>query len=47
MIGADKIGINFGDYTQKYLTIASRATTNGSAERAPDDIIIKIFRVEV
>jgi hypothetical protein len=27
-------------YTQKYSTIASGATTIGSAERAPDDIII-------
>jgi hypothetical protein len=26
-------------YTQKYSTIASGATTIGSAERAPDDII--------
>jgi hypothetical protein len=33
--------IILGVYTQKYLAIASGATTIGSAERAPDDIIIK------
>jgi hypothetical protein len=46
-IGVDKIGISFGDYTRKHLTIALGATSIGSAERAPDDIIIKLFRVEV
>jgi hypothetical protein len=30
-------------YTQKYSTIASGATTIGSAEHAPDDIIIQSF----
>jgi hypothetical protein len=32
-------------YTQKYSAIASGATTIGSTERAPDDIIIKLFRI--
>jgi hypothetical protein len=36
-------GVSVGVYTQKYLTIASGATTVGSAKRAPDDIIIKKF----
>jgi hypothetical protein len=39
--------ISFGVYTQKYSTIASGATIIGSAERAPDDIIIKCFEREV
>jgi hypothetical protein len=33
----------FEVYTRKYSTIASGATTIGSAERAPNDIIIKSF----
>jgi hypothetical protein len=33
--------------TQFYSTIASGATTIGSAERAPDEIIAKLCRVEV
>jgi hypothetical protein len=46
-IGANNTRINWGDYTRKHSTIASRATTIGSAERAPDNIIIKLFQVEV
>jgi hypothetical protein len=33
--------------SEKHLTIALGATTIRSAERAPDDIIIKLFRVDV
>jgi hypothetical protein len=33
--------------SEKYSTIASGATTIGSAERALDDIIIKLFQVDV
>jgi hypothetical protein len=36
-------GVSLGVYTRKYLTLASGATTIGSAERVPDDIIIKKF----
>jgi hypothetical protein len=36
-------GVSVGAYTRKYSTIASGATTIGSVERAPDDIIIKKF----
>jgi hypothetical protein len=46
-IGADNTRINYGDYTWKHSTIASGATTIGSAESAPDDIIIKLFQVEI
>jgi hypothetical protein len=41
-IDANNTGIRFGDYTWKYLTIASGATTIENVEHAPDDIIIKI-----
>jgi hypothetical protein len=34
-------GVSIGVYTQKYSTVASWATTIGSTEREPDDIIIK------
>jgi hypothetical protein len=37
----------FWVYTQKYSTIASGATTIGSTERAPDNIIIKYFELEI
>jgi hypothetical protein len=46
-VGANNLNIYRGDYTRKHSTIASGATTIGSAERAPDEIIIKLFRVEV
>jgi hypothetical protein len=46
-VDADKLNIYRGDYTRKHSTIASGATTIGSAERAPDEIIIIPFRVEV
>jgi hypothetical protein len=36
-------GVSVGVYTRKYSTIASGAATIGSAEHAPDDIIIKKF----
>jgi hypothetical protein len=36
-------GVSLGVYTRKYSTLASGATTIESAERAPDDIIIKKF----
>jgi hypothetical protein len=32
-------GVSVGAYTRKHSTIASGATTIGSAGRAPDDII--------
>jgi hypothetical protein len=37
-VGADNSDNDRGDYTRKNLTIASGATTIGSAEHAPDDI---------
>jgi hypothetical protein len=40
-------GVSIGFYTRKYSIIASGATTIGSAERAPDDIIIKNSKLKV
>jgi hypothetical protein len=46
-VGADNAKTNWWDYTRIHSTIASGATTIGSAQHAPNEVIAKLFRVEV